>query len=430
MKTINIPLLLNLSLSVFLLLGSALPAGSAERLYVDIITDETRKINVAVPWFTDKNSSRQEERGKELADTLARALTFHGIFSIIPATEYKGSQQADWKKLAADYTVLGRYTLSADAITLELHLLDVGDNEMIMAKSYSGSSGQTDEMLFAFCDDILKTLTGKPGIARSRIAFVNQQGSIKEVFLTDILGKNIRQVTRHKHLTVSPRFVPGTTLLSYSSYHTGNQNLYITDLRQSKTTRALSRRKGLNLAPAWSADGQRMIVTLSKNGSPDLFLMDNKGKIIEQLTSRSGINVSPSWSPDGKHLVFVSDRIGKPQLYLMELESRKVRRLTYDGAENAEPNWSPTEDLIVYSSLRNGVYQLFTLNPFRDDPPIQLTKDPNHHETPGWSPDGNQIIFAKRDGQKNQIYGILKDGSYQRQLFTLPGSQSYPQWAR
>ena len=100
----------------------------------------------------------------------------------------------------------------------------------------------------------------------------------------------------------------------------------------------------------------------------------------------------------------------------MEMQTRKVKRLTFEGSENAEPSWSPTEDLIVYSSLRNGVYQLFTLNPYKNDPPTQVTKDLASHESPAWSPDGNQIIFTKRDGKKNQIYGIMKNGSFQRRL--------------
>jgi TolB protein len=311
-----------------------------------------------------------------------------------------------------------------------MRLLDVAANEIIMGKSYSGLMPQKEQMLFKFCDNVIETLTGKPGIAATQIAFVNRDNKVKEVYLTDILGTSFRQITRHKHLTVSPRFVPGGNFLTYTSYHSGNQNLYITDLRQNKTTRVLSKRKGLNLAPAWSPDGKYMVITLSTNGNPDLYLLDAKGEIVEQLTDRAGINVSPTWSPDGSHLVFVSDRGGKPQLYLMEMGTRKLKRLTFEGSENAEPCWSPNEDLIVYSSLRDGIYQLFTLNPYKNDPPIQLTDDLSYHESPCWSPDGNQVIFAKRDGEKNQIYGIMKNGSFQRRLFTLPGSQNYPQWSR
>ncbi|MBW2658996.1 MAG: PD40 domain-containing protein [Deltaproteobacteria bacterium] len=418
-------------LLALLLLFPAHSAIAAGRVYLDITAPETRKINMAVPWFTSKNTANQNKsRGSELADTLAKALKFHGIISILPTKNYGGSHTADWKKQGVDYAVLGQYTASGDSLKLEMRLLDVASDEIIMGKSFSGSRKKKEEMLYKFCDHIIKTFTGNEGIANSKIVYVSRVKKIKEVYLTDILGKKVRQITRHRNLTVSPRFKPGGNFLTYTSYHTGNQNLYITDLRQSRTTRVLSRRKGLNLAPAWSPDGKYMILTLSVSGTPDLFLLDSKGKIIEQLTRKTGINVSPTWSPDGNHIVFVSDRSGKPQLYHMDLKSRKINRLTFEGIENAEPNWSPTDNTIVYSSLRDGVYQLFMLKPLEGGEPVQLTTDLSHHESPAWSPDGNQIIFAKRDGKDNHIYAILKNGSYQRRILNLPGSQTYPQWSR
>ena len=51
-----------------------------------------------------------------------------------------------------------------------------------------------------------------------------------------------------------------------------------------------------------------MVLTLSMNGNPDLYLCDSNAKIIEQLTDRAGINVSATWSPDGRRIVFVSDQ--------------------------------------------------------------------------------------------------------------------------
>jgi len=49
---------------------------------------------------------------------------------------------------------------------------------------------------------------------------------------------------------------------------------------------------------------------------------------------------------------------------------------------------------------------------------------------PSWSPDGNQIIFAKRGGNRHQIYAIMKNGSFQRPIFSFPGSNTYPRWSR
>lgn len=424
-------ILLSSTLSVLFSLWLTHTSSAADRVYLDISAPEIRKINIAVPSFQNKSLNDQSQnQGKDLSSILGQALQFHGIISIIPPEKYGESQSADWKRLGADYTILGQYALSADVVKLEMRLQDVSSDEIVMGKTFSGNMNQKNQMLFKFCDSVIETLTGKPGIAATQIAFVNRENTVKEVFLTDILGKSLRQITRHKHLTVSPRFLPGGLFLSYTSYHSGNQNLYITDLRQDKTTQAISRRKGLNLAPSWSADGEKMVVTLSKDGNPDLYLLDRKGEIIEQLTNHSGINVSPTWSPDGSTVVFVSDRTGKPQLFALDMRTRNVRRLTFEGTENAEPSWSPTENLIVYSSLRDGVYQLFTMNPLTGASQKQLTQDLSHHEAPSWSPDGNQIIFAKRNGNKQSLYGIMKNGSFERKLFTFPGSQTYPQWSR
>lgn len=425
--------LFKLSLSFLLLTGLCSPliaSAADDRVYVDITASSTRKINFAVPWFANKMADQNQSMGKELADTLAKALEFHGVIGITPTAEYGGTQSANWKQLGVDYAVLGQYSVSSKNLSMELRLLDITSNQTLIGKSFTGSLQQRDEMLFKFCDSIIEALTGKPGIALTKIAFISYTKNAKEVYLTDILGHNYRQITRHRNLTVSPRFTPDGKRLCYTSYHSGNQNLYITDLNQSKTTRLISKRKGMNLAPAWSPDGRYMVLTLSMNGNPDLYLCDSNANIIEQLTDRAGINVSASWSPDGKRIVFVSDRSGKPQLYVMNLGSRQVQRLTFEGSENAEPSWSPTENLIVYSSLRDGVYQICTINPDGGGAGEQVTTDLSHHEAPTWSPDGNQIIFAKRGGNRHQIYAVMKNGSFQRPVLSFPGSNTYPRWAR
>lgn len=407
-------------------------AVAAKRVYLDITSPEARKIVFGVPWFTDSDSgSNQNQLGRVLAQTLSRALEFHGVIDVISTKNSIGSTMESWKIQGADYAAVGSYKASGDNISMEIRLFDVSNGDMLLGKSYDGTSSRKDEMLYKFTDAVLNELTGKPGIATSQIAFISQPADNreKEIFITDILGKNIRQVTRHNYIVVSPRFSPDGIYLAYSSFHSGNLNLYITDLRQSKTTRSLSRRKGMNQGPAWAPDGESLVLTLSFKGNPDLFHINRRGEIIKQLTAKSGINTSPTFSLDGKHIVFVSDRSKKPHLYLMELATGKTQRLTYEGSENAEPSWSPTENLVVYSSLRNGIYQLCTINPFQEGSATQITNDKTHHEQPTWAPDGNQIIFAKRDGRSHKIYGIMKSGAFQRVLFSLPGSQTYPRWS-
>ena len=407
---------------------------SAKRIYLDITSAEGRKIIFAVPWFQNSTTEKSEQDvGRKLAQTLSSALEFHGIIDVLPADSRLDAAMADWGRIGADYGVVGRYSTSKDQTTMEIRLFDAANDKMLMGKSYKGPTNETDKMLYKFTDSVIEELTGKPGLASTQIAFVTNVADKqeREIFITDILGKKKRQVTRHRNLTVSPRFSPNGNHLAYTSYHSGNQNLYVTDLSQSKTTRALSRRKGMNLAPAWSPSGSNLVVTLSFKGNPDLYLINRRGEVIKQLTKNTGINVSPTFSPDGRHIAFASDRTGrgKPQLYLMELSSGKTQRLTFEGTENAEPSWSPAENLIVYSSLRGGIYQICTMDPFTIGSSTQITDDQTHHESPSWSPDGNQVIFSKRDGKNHKVYGIMKNGMHQRMLFSMPGSQTYPRWS-
>jgi TolB protein len=407
---------------------SPVSRAAAERIYLDIAASEMRKIVVAVPSFVDTAGSTSSRIGSEIADIVARGLEFHGFIQIVDPGSYGADRGVDWKALGADYVVMGKYSLNADTIVIEGSLLDVVENKMLAGRRYKGPAAQRDDMALRLVDALVEEFTGEPGISRTSIAFVSDATGRKEVYLADVLGRKVRRVTRHNHLCVSPRFTPDGTSLAYSSYHRGNQNLYITKLNQSKITRAVSRRNGLNLAPAFSPDGRTMVVTLSKGGSPDLYLMDRKGKIIEQLTRRAGINVSPSFSPDGKSLAFVSDRSGRPQVYIMDMQSRKTRRLTFQGNENAEPSWSPKGDKIVYTGLTGGHYQIFTI-PVIGGSPAQVSSGPGDFESPAWSPDGKQIVLSRKYNGRQELYAVFANGKGQRKLFNLKGNQSYSQWS-
>lgn len=395
----------------------------AERVYLDITAQDVRKVMVAVPWF-----SGDPAQGKQMAELLARGLVFHGFIQVLDPASYGGRSDADWKTLGADYVIIGKYETAAAGMMVEGRLLDVAENKVLAGRRFRGTVSQQDDMVLRLCDAMIEEFTGEPGISRSRLAYVSDATGRKEAYVADVLGRSHRQVTRHKHLVVSPRFSPDGFNLAYSSYHTGNQNLYITDLRQDKVTRAISRRTGMNLAPAWAPDGRSMIVTLSKDGSPDLYVIDLQGNIRERLTRDAGINVSPSYSPDGQSIAFVSDRSGTPQVYVMNLATRQVRRLTFEGRENSEPAWSPKGDLIAFTGVKDGSYQIFTINP--DDPLSlrQVTTGWGDCESPTWSPDGRQIVFSRRGESKQQLWVMLKDGRESRLLFNIRGNQSYPQW--
>ncbi len=408
----------------------ALTSTARSRVYLDITSPDFRKVPFAVPYFASKiepDIRRDEDR--EMAALLTEALEFHGFITVVPPEKYDGSRQANWARLGVDYAIISDYRIRGDSITFEFRLYDISEKKMIAGKRYKGSLKVRDKMILRFCDEVMYQLTGDRGISLSNIAFSSQvPGGYKEIFVADVLGKDVRQITKHKYLAVSPKFSPDGTQLAYTSYHPGNPNLYITNWQEARTTRAISRRPGLNLAPAWAPDGKTMVVTLSIDGNPDLYLISTGGTILGRLTENTGINVSPSWSPDGKHIAFVSDRSGTPQIYVMNVKTKSVRRITFQGNDNTEPSWSPNGEWIAYSGLYEGRYQIFTIGP-DGGKPLQLTWLRDDHESPSWSPDSRQIAFARRHGDDTDICTVFRNGTGLRTLFALEGHQVSPEWS-
>jgi TolB protein len=399
----------------------------AERVYLDITATDVRKIVIAIPDFVGTGAGAANQ-GRAMADLLGRALELHGFAKVVDPATYGSTQVADWQQYGVDFVVRGKYTLSGKQLVIEGRLQDIAENRMLTGRRYKGQVSQQDDMILRLADALVKEFTGEEGISRTSIAYISDETGAKEVFISDVLGRTKRQITRHRHLCVSPRFTPDGNYLAYTTYHRGNQDLYITDLRQNKVTRALSRRKGMNLAPAFAPDGRTMVVTLSKDGSPDLYLLNRKGKILKRLTRGMGINVSPSFSPDGKSLVFVSDRSGQPQLYRMEMATGQVRRLTFDGQENSEPSWSPKGDMIVYTGRVGGQYHLFLISA-EGGRPKQLTSGWGDYESGTWSPDGKQIVFSRKRNGHSEICAIFASGKDMRVLLPMAGNQSYPRWS-
>ncbi len=416
-----------LSLVFFLFPFSSACAG--KRVNLDITSAGARKVPIAVPYFQDKKRPDSvQDSGKKIALLSTKALDFHGFIKTIPAPSYGGKQSTDWNSIGADFVMLGEYEVDDTGVVLEMRLIDVHDGKMILGRRYRTPWKTRSDAVLKFCDQVIEKLTGTPGVSTTNITFVSDITGNKEIYMADIFGDSVRQITKHKYLAVSPRLSPDNKKLAYTSYHRGNPNLYITDLGQDRTTRAISRRSGLNMAPAWTPDGRSLVTTLSKDGNPDLYLMNADGSILRRLTANAGINVSPNFSPDGRELAFVSDRSGQPQIYIMNFKTGSTRRLTYQGMENTTPSWSPDGKWIAYTGRYEGRYQIFKISS-EGGSPIQLTSSWGDHESPSWSPDSRQIVFSRTMNDKKKLYVISHNGRELRSLFSLEGNQTSPQWS-
>ena len=111
-----------------------------------------------------------------------------------------------------------------DIITVRLFDPYIG--KMIMGKKYKGKKKQWREMAHRFSDEIMRALTGIEGVFNTKIAYsvVTKKG--KEIAVMDMDGFDTKQLTKNKSINISPAWSPDGKKLVFTSYLHGNPDLY------------------------------------------------------------------------------------------------------------------------------------------------------------------------------------------------------------
>jgi TolB protein len=302
-------------------------------------------------------------------------------------------------------------------------LTDQISKEVKLARAYS--SGTLRAQAHALADDVVLALTGKPGIARTKIAFKMRTGQGSEIYMADYDGYNARRLTQDG-LACAPAWMPGHRVLYYTGYKSGFPDIYSYDL-SSGIIKVIAAYPGLNTSPALSPDGSRLAMILSKSGSPDLYVAEADGHNPKQLTKTRDDESSPCWSPDGRAICYVSREGGRPVLYLIPANGGERRRLKTSGLSATEPDWSPDGRTIAFTTQRGGASFEICLVPAEGGMAESLAPG----ENPCWAPNSRTLIFSRRLRDGRRILSLLDVPTKQYKDVTwISGSCSEPSWAK
>lgn len=319
---------------------------------------------------------------------------------------------------------------SKDAdLSMDGYVYDTGSNEVVGGKRYVGSTSVARLMAHRFADELVFRYTGEPGIARTKIAYVSELGTARELFVMDYDGYEPRQLTADGFLNLMPRWSPDRRFLVFTTYRNRNtQDIDMIELATGKRW-TLVAQGGLNITPVFSPDGNALAYASSHEGNAELYRLDTRTKAVQRLTTNAAGDLSPSWSPSGREIAFTSDRGGGPQIFLMSADGSNVRRLTFDGDYNAAPAWSPRGNWIAYvCRTPKKEYKLCVITP-DGQKHLQLTAGLGVDDSPSWSPDGRHLVFSSTVDGKSQIYMINADGKDLERITFVGTHNSAPSWS-
>jgi TolB protein len=373
------------------------------------------------------------EGGAAVRDIVRRDLELSDRFEVKDAACARAGDPVDaaaWRERGADWVLAGSVAANATGLSLRLTLHDAVYGQVKESRAFNlprpGDRGFR-MAVHAASDAVMRWVTGEPGMAASRIAYVVQGRGSKEIWVVDSDGENPSRVTSDGSIALSPAWSPDGRKLAYTSFKGGAPYLYERDLGTG-ADRVVSDRTGLNITPAYAPDGRTIAFATTAGGGTEIATVGPAG-LRQHTQGRRFASLSPTFSPDGGRIAFVSDRLGEPQIYVMDLpggQPRLVSEYTYGGrGYSTSPDWSPTGPWIAYHTRVNGVHQVVVVG--ADGGGGRLLTDRGRNEDPSWAPDGRHVVFAS-DREGGGLY-VLDTVSGRTRLLVRGRGAGLPDWS-
>lgn len=453
-----------LTLSCLAAIFSAPAFAEESKIYIEVGQGQVKKSLLALTPLsylgTQSTNASHINTGQTLYRVIYNDLSVSGFFTFVspdayledpnkvglkPAPEVSnGFNYKNWQTIGTEFLVRAAYNVIGDEVTFEAYVYHVPMARPVLGRTYKSSINGLRKMGHTFANDLLKALTGKKGMFVSKLVASRQEEagkSAKEIYVMEWDGANPQKISSHNSIALSPTWSNAGDKIAYTAFafhktnKVRNADLFIYELTTGKRF-LTSYRKGMNSGAAFMPGDKELLLTLSQDGTPDIYRMSADGSDLKPITRgpNRAMNVEPAISPDGKTIAFSSDRAGRPHIFLMNTDGTNVRRLTFAGKYNASPAWSPDGKLIAFAGYDTNHFDIFVMNVNGSDlKRLTDAKKPNgkpsNNESPSWSPDGRHIVFSSDRTGHLQLYIVNPDGTNERRITEDNFNWDKPKWS-
>lgn len=282
------------------------------------------------------------------------------------------------------------------------------------------------------------------GGGTGEIAFASNRSGVPQIYLSDLSGTNITQITNMEKGACQPSWSPDGMKLVFTSPCPGmdefyyNSSLYVINMDGSNLT-PLPTAPGGDFDPAWSPDGTRIAFASMRNENQlDVYALNLNDNSTERLTLTGADDEPrwPAWSPDGKQIAYSVKRFDAYQLWLMTDAGADQQQIIRSGTTLSDylPAWTPDGLFIIFNQRSSGglIYFMQTQSENRpDEQGSRMKITPSPVEDADVSPDGQWIVFegqaAEGSSNKEIFYSAISGGD-RLQLTSASAMDFDPAW--
>lgn len=426
----------------FLALFAALPAQAQTPLRIDITGVGQKLIPVAIAPF-DATHPEQSVAANTIVEVIRANLARSGVISILdietppkPYNENTAFQPLamKWRQGGVEAVALGSVsTLAGDRMEARFILIDTIKQESLggLAINAPATALEARRTAHRISDFIYEKLTGEPGFFATRLAFVRKDGPKHSLVIADSDGQNQQIALRSAEPLISLAWSPDGTQIAYVSYERldgiSKPIVYLQNLATGRRI-VLANEKGSNSSPAWSPDGKKLAVVLTRDGNSQIYTVNADGTGLARLSRSSGIDTEPAFSPDGKFVYFTSDRGGSPQIYRVPAEGGAAQRMTFGGSFNARPQVSPDGRHLAYVTVRDRAFRIAVMNLSNQEETV-VSQGPKD-DSPSFAPNSKWVIYSSKIQGRTLLSAASIDGKLRTRLSTAEGDIKGPAWGR
>ncbi|MHB1680531.1 MAG: hypothetical protein ACYCTB_08515 [bacterium] len=421
------------------------PSTATAKVYININQASIKKVRIAVPGFKNLTKYKQHSSiSLKLAHIIRHDLSVIGYFHIVNPLAYLENSQiahisaakinySNWTILNAEYLINGTYEVKGDNIKIKANLISIYSQKLLFSEVLESRLSNDRYLANKFADAVLKFLTGKKGPFTTKVFFAGEKNNVKNIFKMDFGGHRVKRITNNNSINIFPYPSPDGKKVAYISFKDGNPSVFIKNLITGHAKKLYL--PGPADFVSWSPNGKKIALALTPGHyNTQIYTINADGTDLKRLTNTFGINTAPSYSPNGNRIVFVSNRGGGPQIYVMNSNGSNVHMISFNGSNyNSSPEWSPNGKKIVFTSFINGAgaLQVCIMDPNGNNE-RQLTDTPYGCHHPSWTRDSRIISFDTEFGGREEIYLMDTDVSGIMLLMPhmFPEMQNYynPAW--